>query len=130
MRYPIGHSDEIVVEAKTRRPREARAPGGVLRDWVRSGEDEVSRVLRLGCGVHEKFAIVAKFPEPSGKVRGLIGDHLIGDSGFGAKISRSHFRDQFFSGIDGGPERGGFGDAFADEPLPMSGAVGLMPISA
>jgi len=34
--------------------REARVPRR-LRGWVRSGEDEVCRVLRLGCGVDEKF---------------------------------------------------------------------------
>jgi hypothetical protein len=44
--------------------RSAGAPRR-LRDWVRSGEDEVCRVLRLGCGVDEKFAI----REVSGAIR-------------------------------------------------------------
>ena len=64
---------------------------GALGDWVRSGEDEVCRVLRLSGGMDQKFAIVAKFLEPSGDVRGLIGDHRIGDSGFGAKVGGAHF---------------------------------------
>jgi hypothetical protein len=74
--------------------REAREPHR-LRDWVRSGEDEVCRVLRLGCGLDEKFAIVAKFLEPSGNVGGLIRDDCVRDSGFGTKVSASHLHDQF-----------------------------------
>lgn len=35
----------------------------LLRDRVRSGEDEIGRVLGLCGGVNQKFAIVAKFPE-------------------------------------------------------------------
>ena len=93
-----------------------------LPDWVRSGEDEVRRVLRLGGGVNQKFAIVAKLLEPSGDVRGLILDNRVRDSGFRAKISGSHLRYQFFFGVDGGTERRGFGDPFAREPLRMAGA--------
>jgi hypothetical protein len=50
---------------------------------------KVCRLLRLGGRVEQEFAIIAKFLEPSGNLRGLIGDHWGGDSSFGANISRS-----------------------------------------
>jgi hypothetical protein len=41
--------------------------------------------------VDQKLAIIAKRLEPAGKVRCLIGDDHVGDSGFGAKIGCSEF---------------------------------------
>jgi hypothetical protein len=76
-------------------PRLARAPRE-LGDGVRSGEDEVSRMLGLGGSMDQKFSIVAKFLEPSGDVRGLIRDDRVRDSGFGAKVGCSHLRYEFF----------------------------------
>ena len=57
--------------SRSRRPRLARAPRE-LGDWVRSGEDEVSRMLGLGGSMDQKFAIVTKFLEPAGDIAGLI----------------------------------------------------------
>jgi hypothetical protein len=61
-------------------------------------------VLRLGCGLDENFAIVAKFLEPSGNVGGLIRDDCVRDFGFGTKVSASHLRDQFLFRVRRGAE--------------------------
>ena len=54
-------------------------------------------MLRLGGGMDQKFAIVAKFFQPAGYVRGLILDDCGGNAGFRAKVGGSHFlRAQFF----------------------------------
>lgn len=87
------------------RKRGRRAP---LGDRMRPAQNEVGRMLGLCGRVNQKFSIVAKFLEPSGNVRGLIRDDCVRDSGFGAKVGCSHLGYEFFFGIDGGPESGGF----------------------
>ena len=58
--------------------------------------------------MNHKPAVVAKLLKPAGDVRGLIVDYRRRNSGFGAKVGASHFRDQFLFGIDGGTERSDF----------------------
>ena len=47
-------------------------------------ENEIDRMLCLGCGVNQKFMIIAKLLQPAGDVGGLILDNRVRDSGFGA----------------------------------------------
>ncbi len=80
-------------------------------------ENIIRRALRLGRRVNQKSAIIAKLLQPTIEVGGLILEDRVGDSGFGAKISRSHFGNEFLSTVRLRAERGGFYDRFASEAL-------------
>ncbi len=87
-------------------------------------------MLGLCGGVDQKFAIIAKFLEPSGNVCGLIRNDCARDSGFGAQVSGSHFRTKLLFGVDAGTERSGITDPFSRKAFLTTGALHLMPISA
>jgi hypothetical protein len=80
-------------------------------------------MLCLGCSENHKPAVISKSPEPAGDVSGLVLDDRVGNSGFGAKVSASHFRDQFFLAINGGAKLGGLCDALTRESLSVPCAV-------
>ena len=52
---------------------------GAARNLLVAGavEDIICRVLRLGRSMNEKFAIIAKFLQPAGDIRGLILDDSV-----------------------------------------------------
>jgi hypothetical protein len=70
--------------------------------------------------------VVASSPllYPAGNVSCLILNDRARNSGFGAKISASHFRDQFFLGVNGVTKLGRLGDALARESHFMASRVG------
>ncbi len=89
----------------------ARPPPGLFGG--NSIQDVIGRFLRLPGGVDDKLAVVAKLLEPSRDVRRLIVEHYRCDSGFGAKVSRSHLSDHFLKRVHGRTERRPFTKPFS-----------------
>ena len=95
------------------RPRNRAGAPRISRPIECVIEYEVSGMLRLGGSMDQKLEIVAKLPQPSRDIGGLIADDLVRNSGFSTQVGSPHFGRQLFLGIYLRAERHGFQNPFA-----------------